>query len=156
MGDAPFPLSAGGASPQEKERGLRGKIAESEKEELIDYMKEAVALVKQYVPPEPVLIEKAKAAGKVSVSPLPGQRARLAFASYHKAGNSFAVDVDLTSNRPLEVQVSSYLDSQKEPVTLDVRFGTLDNNATNTANAVLDAKGKNLQVTVENSGYRKQ
>lgn len=41
-------------------------------------------------------------------------------------------------------------------MTLDVRFGTLDNNATYAANAVLDAKGKNLQVTVENSGYRKQ
>ena len=32
--------------PAEKKRGLRGKIAENKKEELSDYMKEAVALIK--------------------------------------------------------------------------------------------------------------
>ena len=46
-------------------------------------------------------------------------------------------------------------DSPKEPVTLDVRFSTLDNNAIYTARTYLDAKEKNLRVSVENSGYRK-
>lgn len=147
------PLTA--PPPAKKKPGLRGKIAESKKEEMVDYMKEAVALVKLYMPPEPVLIQKAKDAGKVSISPQPGQRVRLTFADYLKAGDSLALDVDLANNRPLEAKVSSYLDSQKEPVTLDVRFGTLDNSATYAANVVLEAKGKNLKVTVENSGYRK-
>lgn len=141
--------------PAEKKRGLRGKIAESKKEEMTDYMKEAVALVKQYVPPEPVLIQKAKDAGKVSVSPQPGQRARLTFTDYLKPGDSLALTVDLAGNRPIEAKVSSYLDSQKEPVTLDVRFNTLDNNASFAASTVLDAKEKNLKVTVENSGHRR-
>ena len=66
--------------PAEKKRGLRGKIAESKKEELTDYMKDAIALVKQYVPPEPLLIQKAKDTGKVTIQPLPGQRVRLTFA----------------------------------------------------------------------------
>ncbi len=147
------PLTA--PPPAKKKPGLRGKIAESKKEEMVDYMKEAVALVRLYMPPEPVLIQKAKDAGKVSISPQPGQRVRLTFADYLKAGDSLALDVDLANNRPLEAKVSSYLDSQKEPVTLDVRFGTLDNSATYAANVVLEAKGKNLKVTVENSGYRK-
>ena len=147
------PLTA--PPPAKKKPGLRGKIAESKKEEMVDYMKEAVALVRLYMPPEPVLIQKAKDAGKVSISPQPGQRVRLTFADYLKAGDSRALDVDLANNRPLEAKVSSYLDSQKEPVTLDVRFGTLDNSATYAANVVLEAKGKNLKVTVENSGYRK-
>jgi hypothetical protein len=86
---------------------------------------------------------------------LPGQRARLTFADYLKAGDSLALDVDLGSNRPLEAKVSSYLDSQKEPVTLDVRFSTLDNNATYASTIVLEAKAKNLTVNVQNSGYRK-
>ena len=55
---------------------------------------------------------------------------RLTFTDYLKAGDSLALDVDLASNRPLAAKVSSYLDSPKEPVTLDVRFSTLDNNAT--------------------------
>jgi hypothetical protein len=142
--------------PEDKKRGLRGKIVESKKEEMTDYMKSAVALVKEYVPPQPVLIQRAKDAGKVSVSPLPGQRARLTFADYIKPGDSFTLDLDLASNRPLEAKVASYLDSKEDAVTLDVRFGTLDNNATYASTIVLDARAKNLKVTVENSGYRKQ
>src|SRR5881397_2811560 len=51
--------------PEKKKRGLRGKIAASKKEELTDYMKQAVALVKSYVPPAPARIQAAKDAGKV-------------------------------------------------------------------------------------------
>lgn len=141
--------------PQKKKRGLRGKIIASKQAEMADYMKEAVALVKFYMPPEPVLIQQAKDAGNVSVSPQPGQRVRLTFANYLKAGDSLALDVDLANNRPLAAKVSSYLDSQKEPVTLDVRFSQLNNNATYAANIVLEAKGKKLKVTVENSGYHR-
>jgi hypothetical protein len=142
-------------APPAKKRGLRGKMAASKQEELTDYMKEAVGLVKLYLPPDPARIQTLKDAGKVSLSPQPGQRARLTFADYLKAGDSFAIDVDLTSNRPVEAKVSTYLDSQKEPVTLDVRFGTLETSATYPASVKLDAPGKKLKVTVENSGYRK-
>ena len=142
--------------PEEKKRGLRGKIAKKKKEEMTDYMKEAVGLVKMYMPPDQAKIQAAKDAGKVSVTPLPGQRTRLTFADYIKTGDSLALDVDLAGNRPLEAKVATYLDSQKEPVTLDVRFSTLDNNATYAANILLEAKAKNLKVNVENSGYRKQ
>src|SRR5258708_10168860 len=53
-------------SPQpEKKRGLRGRVIENKKEELTDYMKQAIALVKSYVPPEPAKIQAAKDAGQV-------------------------------------------------------------------------------------------
>lgn len=147
------PLTA--PPPEKKMRGIRGKIAESKKEEMTDYMKEAVALVKKYLPPEPVLIQQAKDAGKVAVSPLSNQRVRLTLTDYLKPGDSFALDVDLANNRPQEAKVSTYLDDSKdEPVTLDVKFSTLPNNATYAASIALEAKAKNLNVTVENSGYR--
>lgn len=142
--------------PEEKKRGLRGRIAENKKEELTDYMKEAVALVKQYMPPDQNRIQAAKDSGRVSITPLPGQRARLTFTDYLKAGDSLAVEVDLASNRPVTARVSSYLDSPKEPVTLDVQFGALDSGATYTASTVLNAPAKDLLVRVENSGYRRQ
>jgi hypothetical protein len=141
--------------PAEKKRGLRGRIAESKKEELTGTMKEAVSLVKGYMPPQPVLIQRAKDAGKVTLQPLSGQRVRLTFADYLKPGDSLALVVDLVSNRPLEAQISSYLDSQKEPVTLDVRFNTLDNNATYAATSVVNVQAQKLTVKVENSGYRR-
>ena len=142
--------------PGEKKRGLRGRIAEAKKEELTDYMKEAVALVKQYMPPDQARIQAAKDAGRVSITPLPGQRARLTFTDYLKAGDNLAVEVDLASNRPVAAKVSGYLDSQKEPITLDVQFGVLDSGATYTASTVLNAPAKDLLVRVENSGYRRQ
>jgi len=145
------------SAPEAQKRGLRGKIAEAKKEELTDYMKEAMNLVHQYVPPDPARILAVKDAGKVALQLLePGRRARLIFSDYLKRGDSLSIDVDPTSNRLLALNVNSYLDSDKEPVTLVVTFGSLNDGTTYASEMVLDAKGKNLNVTVQNSGYRKK
>ena len=142
--------------PAEKKRGLRGKIVEKKKEELTDYMKSAVGLVKTYVPPSPAKIQAAKDAGKVSIEVLePGKRARLSFRDYEKPGDNLGVEVDLTNNHPLGLKVSTYLEDAKDVVTLDVRMGQLNDGTTYASNIALDAKAKNLTVTVQNSGYRK-
>ena len=93
--------------PQEKKRGLRGKIAEAKKEEMTDYMKQAVALVKMYVPPGPGEDPGGQGRRPGSLTPLPNQRARLTFADYLKAGDSLALEVDLANNRPLAAKVAS-------------------------------------------------
>jgi hypothetical protein len=138
----------------EKKRGLRGKIAESKKEELADYMKEAVSLVKMYVPLDPARIQAAKDTGKLSFTPLPAQRMRLTINDYLKPGDSVVVEVDQASSRPLGAKISTKLDEAKDVVTLDVRFSTLENNATYASTVALDAKAKNLTVNLQNSGYR--
>ena len=139
-----------------KKRGLRGRIAKRKKEELTDYMKNAVSLVKTYVPPNPAKIQAARDAGKVSIELLePGRRARLNFRDYEKPGDNFGVEVDLLNNRPLGVKVSTYLDDAKDAVTLDVRMGQLNDGTTYASDITLDAKAKNLAVNVQNSGYRK-
>ena len=145
------------ASPEpEKKRGLRGKIIAKKKEELTDYMKQAVALVKTYVPPNPAKIQAAKDAGKVTIEVLePGKRARLNFRDYEKAGDNLGVEVDLVNNRPLGVKVSTYLDDAKDAVLLDVRMGQLNDGTTYASDITLDAPAKKIQVAVENSGYRK-
>jgi hypothetical protein len=144
-------------SPEPKNKGgLRGRIAAKKKEELTDYMKSAVALVKTYVPPNPARIQAAKEAGNVSIEVLePGKRARLNFRNYEKPGDNLGVEVDLVSNRPLGVKVSTYLDDATDAVTLDVRMGQLDDGTTYSKDITLDAKAKKLTVTVQNSGYRK-
>jgi hypothetical protein len=135
---------------------LRRRIAEKKEEELTDYMKSAVALVKTYVPPSPAKIQAAKDAGNVAIEVLdPGKRARLNFKNYEKPGDNLGVEVDLTSNRPLGVKVATYLDDASDAVTLDVRMGQLDGATVYPANATLNAVAKKLTVTVENSGYRK-
>lgn len=144
--------------PPRKKRGLRGAIAENKKEELTDYMKAAVALVKGYAPPDQARIQAAKDAGKVTLQPAPGagRRLWLTFADYLKPGDRLAVDLNLTTSQLLGARVSSYLDSPEEAVTLNVTFATFTDGKTSYAkNVVLDAPAKHLQVEVQNSGYRK-
>ena len=111
-------------APEEKKRGMRGKIVERKKTELEDYMKEAVALVKQYVPPDHKQLQAVRDAGNVSLQLIdPGKKARLVFSNYLKTGDSLAIDIDLVKNSPLAANVKTFLDSNKEPVTLAVKFG---------------------------------
>lgn len=148
-----IPLTA--APEARQRRGLRARIAEAKKEELTSTMREAVALVKGYSPLEASLLQKARDIGKVSVTPLPDQRTRLTFNDYLKAGDILAIELDLTSNRPLTAKVSSYLDSRKDAITLEVIFGMLENGAIYASTIELEAKAQNLTISVQNSGYRK-
>ena len=142
--------------PAEKKRGLRGKIVESKKEEMTEYMKSAVSLVKTYVPPGPDKIHAAKEAGKVSIEVLePGKRARLNFRDYEKSGDNLGVELDLVNNRPMGVKVATYLEDAKDAVTLAVRMGALADGTTYADTITLDAPAKKITVKVDNSGYRK-
>jgi hypothetical protein len=144
-------------SPEpEQKRGLRGKIAEKKAEELTDYMKNAVSLVRTYVPPSPANLQAEKDAGKVSIDILePGKRIRLNFRDYDRPGDNLAVEVDVANNWPLGLTVSTYLDDPKDAVALEVRMDKLDDGSIYAADITLDAKAKHLKVTVQNSGYRK-
>lgn len=138
-------------------RGIRGAVIENKKEELTEYMKRAVALVHQYIPPDPAKLQAASAAGKVSLRMgAQGQPARLEFRDYLKSGDSLGIDIDLATNQMRGLAVATYLDSPQEPVVLDVDMATLPDGAGYAAQTVLDAEAKDLRVTVQNSGHRKQ
>jgi len=142
-------------APEKKKGGLRGKIIENKKEEMSDYMKEAVALVKRYLPPDPAKIDAVKAAGRLSVSPQPGNKVRITLSGYLKPGDSLAIEMNMADNTPASATVASTMDSDGAPVSLAVQFGKLDNGAVYESQTILDAKGKDLKVTIQNSGYRK-
>lgn len=149
-----IPISA--SPPPEKKRGLRGRIIENKKEELTDYMKQAVALIKTYVPPDPAKIQAVKDAGKISLGlPGGGKGARLDLHDYAKPGDLMSIEVDPASNRVTSLKVATYLDDLKDSVTLDVSFSLLEDGTGYPATETLVAKAKNLTVNVTNSGYRK-
>ena len=148
------PVSA--SPPPGKKRGLRGHIVEKKKEELTDYMKQAVALVKTYVPPDPARIQAVKDAGKVGLAlPGGGHGARVNLRDYAKPGDVLSVEVDPASNRLIGLTVATYLDDAKDAFTLEVRFSSLQDGTGYPVTEVLDAKAKNLTVNITNSGYRK-
>ena len=135
---------------------MRGKIIENKKEELTEYMQQAVGLVKLYVPPDPAKIQASKDAGKVSLDMLePGKRIRLNFRDYLKPGDTLSVEVDIVGNRVLALKVSTYLETDKDHVSLDVRFATLPDATSYAAQTSLNAPAKNVAVNVTSSGHRK-
>ncbi len=145
------------ASPEpDKKRGVRGRIIKNKTEELTDYMKSAVDLVKTYIPPDPAKIQAAKDAGKVTIDLLePGKRARLNFPDYQKPGDNLGVEVDLVKNVPLDVTVATYLDDAKDAVKMDAHMGQLNDGTVYASDIMLDAVAKSVTVAVKNSGYRK-
>jgi len=149
-----LPLTA--PAEVKRKRGLRGRIAEKKKEELTGYMKDAVDLVKLYVPPEPVLIQAAKDAGKISLNLIePGKRVHLDFQDYLKSGDVLGVEIDQTSNRILGINVNTYIESPEDAITLGVKCGVLEDGSSYVADVVLDAKAKLVKVRVSNTGYRR-
>jgi hypothetical protein len=148
------PLSA--SPPPEEKRGLRGRVVEKKKEEMADYLKQAVALVKTYVPPDPARMQAVKDAGNVGLDlPGGGKGARLSFRNYAKPGDVLTVEIDPASNRLIGLTVATYLDDAKDAVTLDVRFSSLQDGTGYPATSTLVAEAKDLSVDITNSGYRK-
>jgi hypothetical protein len=142
--------------PPEKKPGLRGRIAANKTEELTDYMQSAVSLLKSYVPPDPLRVQAAKDAGKVSVDMLvPGQSARLDLRDFLKPGDKLGVTIDIATNRIAAVTVASYLDTSTDVVTMNATMGQLNDGTSYASGIMLNAPTKNLTVFVQNTGYRK-
>jgi hypothetical protein len=141
--------------PEEKKRGLRGKIIAKKKEEMTDYMRSAVMLVKSYIPPEPARIEASKSAGKMSITPA-GSSVRLDFRDYAKPGDTLSVEINVEKNSLLGLKVATWLKDRDDKITLTCTFGLLNDGATYPAETVLSAPSESLEVRVTNSGYRKQ
>jgi hypothetical protein len=149
-----LPISA--TPPPKQKGGLRGKIAESKKEELTDTMKQAVSLVKTYVPPNPAMIQRAVDAGKASVELVqPGKVVRLVFKDYELPGDSLGITMDLATNHLMAISVASYLGDPSKPVTMNVTMGSLTNGSTYAAATQLSLPSEKLVVNVANSDYRK-
>jgi hypothetical protein len=137
--------------------GLKGRIAAHKKEELTDYMQQAVGLVKRYVPPDPVRIQAVKDAGGLSLTPMPGpgKQIKLTFAGYLVQGDKLAVDLDVAANKILGSTVSSYIGTPDDSVGLTVTFASLTDGSSYAKDIVLDAPAQHVRVNVQNSGYRK-
>jgi len=147
------------AQPQAERGGrgggrLKGKIVESKKDDMKEYMERAAALVHKYVPPDPALIQKAKDAGNLKISP-PDQGAIVVeVANYLQAGDKLALKVDAAANRLQGITVATYLDKPEDAVNLNVAMNALQDGTVYNAQTTLDATAKNIQVVIQNTGHR--
>ncbi len=151
------------APPEDKPgRGIRGRIKENKKEEMTDYMKSAVELVKHYTPPQQQLVQAALDAGNASLHIVePAKRVDVALSNYYKPQDSLSIMLDIQANRLLGLEVKTYLDDSvspgkdpKDPVVMKVKESAFPDGTIYTESVELEAPSKDLKVVVEHSGYR--
>jgi hypothetical protein len=138
-------------------RGGRVKkaVIENKVEDMKDYMEQVAALVHQYVPPDPQKIQAADSAGNMSVQNS-GGGATLTVKSYVKQGDQLAIGLNTATKKLSSYSVNSYVEKPKEDdVTLSVTFAALADGTSYPQQILLDAKAKQIQVKVTNSGYKK-
>jgi len=133
---------------------VKEHVVENKKGEIQDYMESAVALIHQYVPPDPAKIQAAKEGGRIKPEAQAGGQARLQISEYLKPKDSMTIDIDGAANRLVGLGVNTYLDKPDEPVTLAVQMGALPDGATYAAQTTLEATAKNIRVVIQNSGHR--
>jgi hypothetical protein len=151
-----IPVSTPSESEGKKERGLRGRVVENKKEEMSASTKEAVALVKEYVPPDPARLQAAQAAGNVSVTePDAEGNVKVTVKDYLKPGDSLAITANAATHRIVSVAVDTYTDTAKNAVNLNVAFGALPDGTLYPEKTELNMAAENLTVAIENSGYEK-
>ncbi len=144
------------AQAEKKKRGIRGKIAQNKKEEISGATKEAIDLVKQYVPPDPAKIEAAKAAGRLSIVPPDAQgNVQIVIKDYLKPGDSLTLAANAATDRIGAVTVATFTDKEKDAVGLKVAFGAFTDGTVFPAKIQLDVASQDLAIAIENSGYKK-
>jgi hypothetical protein len=151
------PIDTGSEETSKKPRGIRGRVVKKKTGEMDDYVQQAAALIKQYIPPDPKRLQAIKDSGAQKLEVLDGAtRLRAEFPAYLKQGDMLSVDVDPNANRILGIAVSSYLeDNPKDAVTLNVSFDTLQDGTSYPAKVDVGCPSKKLEILVENSGYQK-
>jgi hypothetical protein len=137
-------------------RGVRGKIVENKKEDISEAVKEAVALVKQYVPPDAARIQAAKEAGKLTMTPPDAKgMVRVVIKDYLKPGDSITLDLNVATDQLAAMMVSTFTDSAKDAVTLRVGFAAFPDGSVFSGTTHLEVASQKLSVDITNSGHKK-
>ena len=141
--------------PPAKKPGLRGKIIEKKKEEMKEELQAATALVQQYVPPDPGLIQVVINAGKASLTQEGPGAVALKFSDYVKAGDALTLRLDAALKAMRQMSVATYMDDPKSPVTLQVDLQSLPDGTNYPASVSMKIPASQIEVRVTNSNYQK-
>ncbi len=141
--------------PPEKKRGLRGKVIEKKKGEMKAELEAATALVHQYVPPDPGMMQVVMNAGTASLAQAGPGVLVLKFPGYVKPGDALSLTFDSAVKSLRQLDVSTYLDTPESPVTLKVAMQSLPGGTRYPGSVVLGMPASQVEVRVTNSSYQK-
>lgn len=141
--------------PPQKQRGLKGKVVAKKTGEMKEELEAAVALVHQYLPPSPDMMQVVMNAGTASISQAGPGRASLKFPSYAKANDALTLTFDTAVKALQQIAVQTWLDEPDNAVTLNVTMAALPDGPSHPATVVLGIPKHHIEVRITKSNYQK-
>lgn len=141
--------------PPEKKRGLKGKIVAKKTGEMKEELEAAVALVQQYVPPSPDLMQVVMNAGTASISQAGPGAASLKFPGYVKKGDALTLTFDSNVKSLRQIEVNTWLDEPENAVTLKVTMQSIPDGISYPGSIVFSLAKRKLDVKITKSNYQK-
>jgi hypothetical protein len=141
--------------PAEKKRGLRGKVVAKKTGEMKEELEAAVALVQQYVPPSPDLMQVVMNAGTASISQAGPGAAALKFPGYVKKGDALTLTFDSTVKALRQMEVNTWLDEPENAVNLTVTMQSMPEGISYPGTIVFALPKRQLEVKITKSNYQK-
>ena len=141
--------------PPEQKRGLRGRIVEKKTDEMKDQLEAAAALVHQYVPPDPGMMQVVMNAGTASIAQAGPGFAALKFPGYLKSGDALTLTFESAVKTLKQVDVATWLDDPSNTVTLRVTMQALPDGTSYPGSTTLSIPGSQVEVRITNSNYQR-
>ena len=142
-------------APPQKQRGLKGKIVAKKTGEMKEELEAAVALVQQYLPPSPDMMQVVMNAGTASISQAGPGRASLKFPGYAKANDALTLTFDTAVKALQQIAVQTWLDEPDNAVTLNVTMAALPDGTSHPGTVVLGIPKRHIEVRITKSNYQK-
>ena len=141
--------------PPEKKRGLRGKIVAKKTDEMKSELESAVALVRQYVPPDPGMMQIVMNTGTASISQAGPAFVALKFPGYAKAGDALTLTFESAVKTLRQIDIATWLDEPENAVTLRVTMQALPDGTSYPGQVSLSIPKSQIEVRIAKSNYQK-
>ena len=134
---------------------LKQRIVAKKTNEFQQYGQDVAALVKQYAPPDPQLLQRAYGLGNISIQlgGAPGT-VTLVIKNYIKPGDSMTLVFNEASKLILSVQVAPYLTDPKDAVTLAAQYSKLPSGVNYVSSVLVNGVSKQMTVALKNFNYQ--
>jgi hypothetical protein len=141
--------------PPEKQRGMKGKVIAKKTEEMKGELEAAVALVQQYLPPSPDMMQVVMNAGTASLAQAGPGRVTLKFPGYAKANDALMLTFDSNVKAMQQIDVQTWLDAPDNAVTLKVTMNALPDGVSYPGSVLLGIPKSKVEVRITKSNYQK-
>jgi hypothetical protein len=141
--------------PPAQKRGLKGRVVAKKTGEMKAELESAAALVHQYVPPTPDLMQVVMNAGGASLGQSGPDLVALKFAGYVKKDDALTITFDKAVKALRQLDVDSYLEKPSEPLTFRVTMQALPDGTSYPASIVLGIPSSHVEVRITKSNYQR-